>query len=231
MKYLIIAFLFLISSTIFAQSGKILYEVKVGIDLNTVDKKYVELFTEIIDYGNSQQFELLFNNEQSSFIHIDKLSNNPNFDKNTELIARTFMNSSSDVYIDYGNRKVILKEPDGTLIENEFISLNWEITTESKAIGKYLTYKATKKDHYIGSKGQIKTLEVIAWFAPILPYKFGPINHYGLPGLILELTENKTTFLATKIQLKDKESIIDFPNGNTITKEEYEKKLKAQMGM
>lgn len=232
MKYLIITIsIFFISNAVFSQSGKILYEVHLQIDLKAIDKKHIDFFKQLVDYGNNQQFELLFNSNQSSFKYIEKLSSNPDFDKNTELIARTFMNSSSDVYIDYGGKKVVLKEPDGTLIENKYDISSWEITTESKTIGSYITYKAIKRDYFISAKGQTKTLEVIAWFAPNLPYEFGPINHYGLPGLILELTENKATFLATEIELENKVINIDFPKGKTTTKEEYEKKLKVQMGM
>lgn len=232
MKYLIIAIsVFFISNAVFSQSGKILYEVHLDIDLKVIDKKHIEFFTQLVDYGNSQQFELLFNNNQSSFKDVEKLSSNPDFDKNMELVARTFINSLSDVYVDFREEKVVLEKPDGTLIENKYDVSSWEITTDSKTIGGYLAYKAIRRDHFIGSKGQPKTLEAIAWFAPSLPYKFGPIDYYGLPGLILELTQNKATFLAAKIELEKNDIKVDFPKGETTTKEQYEKKLMEKMGM
>lgn len=232
-KLILIIIIIFISNPIFSQGGIIKYEVHLGIDLNTVDKKFIDFFTQLIDYGNNQQYELVFNEDESCFRYIDNLSSNPDFDKNTELIARTFLNSSSDVYIDYKSKKVIMKKPNGLLVENEFDTSNWEITTESKTIGNYLSYKAIKRDSYIGAKGEFRTLEVIAWFAPSLPYKYGPISYFGLPGLILELTfpKNKSTFVATKIELEKKDVKINFPKGKTITKDEYEKKMKAQMGM
>jgi GLPGLI family protein len=52
-----------------------------------------------------------------------------------------------------------------------------------------------------------------------------------LPGLIVQLTENKTTYLASTIELNDIEISIDFPKGKTVSKEEYDKKLREQMGM
>ncbi|MBG6060323.1 GLPGLI family protein [Flavobacterium sp. CG_9.1] len=218
------------SNIVLSQAGKIQYEVKLGIDLKEVDKTYVEFFKEIVDYGNNQQFQLLFNNKSSSFKYVEKLNNDTNFDKNADLIARTFINSSSDVYVDYIIKKVVLKEPDGTLIEKKYDPAGWEITNESKIIGTYLSYKAKKIVYYTSAKGQSKNMDVIAWFAPNLPYPYGPIDFYGLPGLILELTQNKATFLATKIDLVEEEIKIDFPKGKTITKEEYDKKLESSMG-
>ena len=74
--------------------------------------------------------------------------------------------------------------------------------------------------------------EIVAWFAPSLPYGYGPKSFYGLPGLILELTRIRTTFLATKIVIEDKKELkIKFPVGKTTTKEAFDKQLKAQMGM
>ncbi|WP_346432227.1 GLPGLI family protein [Flavobacterium acetivorans] len=103
--------------------------------------------------------------------------------------------------------------------------------TESKIISSYLCYKAVLKIPFVNRKGEARVNEITAWFAPSLPYSFGPKHFYGLPGLILETTENKTTFLATKITFDSNEVKIDFPKGKTITKEDYDKKLRAQMGM
>ena len=69
-----------------------------------------------------------------------------------------------------------------------------------------------------------------AWFAPSLPYSFGPKNYYGLPGLILELTEGSTTYIVTKIELSNKNISVVQPRGKTISREEYNKRLKKQMG-
>ena len=78
---------------------------------------------------------------------------------------------------------------------------------------------------------KIKINNIVAWFAPSLPFSYGPKDFYGLPGLIVQLTENRTTYLANKIELDDLEISIDFPKGKTVSKEEFDKKLKAQMGM
>jgi GLPGLI family protein len=46
-----------------------------------------------------------------------------------------------------------------------------------------------------------------------------------LPGLILELQDRETTFLATKINFTDHKKIIDFPKKKSITEDEFRKKM------
>lgn len=78
---------------------------------------------------------------------------------------------------------------------------------------------------YIARDAKEKNITIIAWFAPSLPYAYGPKDYGGLPGLILELTEKETTYYASKINItKNKEVKIDFPKGKMITEEEYNRK-------
>ena len=85
-----------------------------------------------------------------------------------------------------------------------FDKYNWKITSESKQIGKYTCRKATgsysKEMHDEG----LVTIPVTAWFAPQLPFPYGPMGFDGLPGLILEVTEEgriPLTFQATGIEV------------------------------
>lgn len=230
MKNLLKLFFF-ISNTIFSQSGAITYDIQIGVDLTLVPKDKVEFFTEIVNYAKEEQFVLSFNNTKSSFIRKVKLNNDSDYESKIKDIARGTYTSSSDVYIDIFHKLEVYRESDGTLVENKNDTIKWEVSADSKKIANYLCYKAVKNIPFVSRRGGLKIREVLAWFAPSLPYNYGPKNFYGLPGLILELTDNKTTYLATRIDLVKEEIEIGFPNGKTIAKEEYEKKLKAQMGM
>jgi len=223
-------FIFFISNLAFSQSGTISYDVKIDVDVTSIPKDKVDFITKMVNYANNQKFVLTFNKKKSCFKADEQLSSNPDFDNKMENIAKSAF-TSTDIYIDYEIKTEIYVKNDGTLVENKYSGAKWEITTESKIISNYLCYKAIQKIPFVSRKGENKTKEIVAWFAPSLPYSYGPKNFYGLPGLILELTENKTTFLASKISLSNKELTIDFAKGKTVTKEEYEKKLKAQMGM
>ena len=230
MKNLLKLFFF-ISNTIFSQSGAITYDIQIGVDLTLVPKDKVEFFTEIVNYAKEEQFVLSFNSTKSSFIRKVKLNNDSDYESKIKDIARGTYTSSSDVYIDIFHKLEVYRESDGTLVENKNDTIKWEVSADSKKIANYVCYKAVKNIPFVSRRGGLKIREVLAWFAPSLPYNYGPKNFYGLPGLILELTDNKTTYLATRIDLVKEEIEIGFPNGKTIAKEEYEKKLKAQMGI
>jgi GLPGLI family protein len=230
MKCTVFLLLF-VTNIIIAQSGIINYDIKVEKQIVTDARKEADNFIDkMADYANSQKFALIFNKKRSCFKHIAQLSTNTDYDNKMETIAKAAF-TSSDIYIDYDIKSEIYVKNDGVLVENKYNEAKWEITTESKVISSYRCYKAILKISLMNRFGENKTQEITAWFAPSLPYSYGPKNFNGLPGLILELTENKTTFLAAKILLSDKDLTIDFPKGKTVTKEEYEKKLKAQMGM
>lgn len=78
-------------------------------------------------------------------------------------------------------------------------------------------YKAVYNKEYMGRDNKTKINRIVAWFAPLLPYGFGPKEHNGTPGLILELQEFDTIYYASSITiLKDKELEIAFPKGKTV---------------
>ncbi len=230
MKNIIILFLFF-TLKFFSQSGVITYEIKVEQQGGDVPKQFSELLKKSLDYANKQKFELTFTKNKSRFNPIQRSNIENDYDQKAETLARLAFSTGSDFFYDNQLETEIEKKGDGTLLKAINSNTNWEITTESKTISSYLCYKAILKISFVNRKGVSGIHTITAWFAPSLPFPFGPKNFYGLPGLILELYENKTTYLANKIVLTDKEFKIDFPKGKTIPKEEYDKKLKAQMGM
>jgi GLPGLI family protein len=130
-------------------------------------------------------------------------ANNEYYTNSTENIKLTQINA-------YGE-KFILKD-----------SLsNWKLTKDTKKIGKYLCYKSTTIKTVINSKGTfVKNVE--AWYAPELSFPFGPKGYGGLPGLILELTEDKIVYRATLINMKKEIKKISKPsNGKLVTNEEF----------
>jgi len=83
---------------------------------------------------------------------------------------------------------------------NEEPKFLWKISKESKEILGYKTYLATTQ--YAGRNYE-------AYFAPQIPVQDGPYKFLGLPGLILEIFDEKKDhhFLATGISNEKKISI------------------------
>ncbi|CAM1363993.1 Ribonuclease Z [Tenacibaculum sediminilitoris] len=76
-----------------------------------------------------------------------------------------------------------------------------------------------------------KEILITAWYTPQIPVSNGPGNYWGLPGLILEVNEGRTTVLCTEITMNPSEKIeIKEPTkGKEITREEYNKVVKEKM--
>jgi len=65
---------------------------------------------------------------------------------------------------------------------------------------------------------------ITAWYTPDIPVPHGPDEYWGLPGLILEVSDGKTIMLCSKVVLnpKDKKEIKAPKNGKVVTQKEYD---------
>ncbi|WP_037315574.1 GLPGLI family protein [Salegentibacter sp. Hel_I_6] len=118
------------------------------------------------------------------------------------------------------------------LIEDDLVKKeNWNVTQEMKVIGKYNVYRATTTEVVENSKGKFEN-QVTAWFAPEIPYSFGPLGYGGLPGLILQLEINSnfpSKYTVESVEFSDKEIKIEAPRGQRISKEEMDKMARKAM--
>ncbi|UII76873.1 GLPGLI family protein [Flagellimonas sp. HMM57] len=82
---------------------------------------------------------------------------------------------------------------------------------------------STKSGTLLSRTNPPKDRTVTAWYTPEIPISQGPGNYWGLPGLILEVNDERTAILCSKIILNPKEKIeIKAPSkGKVVTQEEY----------
>ena len=122
------------------------------------------------------------------------------------------------------------------LIQDQLEDLGWKMSGETKNIGNYTCYKATRsrEEERISlsvNNGEEKenkemvTVETVAWYTLDIPVSNGPREYWGLPGLILEIQEGDETIVCTEIVLNPSEKIsIEEPTkGKKITQEKFEK--------
>ena len=82
-----------------------------------------------------------------------------------------------------------------------------------------------------------KEITITAWYTPEIPVSQGPEAYWGLPGLILEVNDGKTTILCSKVvmNVKEKAEIKQPNNGKVVSQKEYDeivtKKMKEMMEM
>ncbi len=139
------------------------------------------------------------------------------------------------------------------LVKDSLQPIDWKMGSETKTIGKYTCFKATallskyQLSWYSFSWGQLRNntansndennnsevemVEVEAWYTLQIPISQGPGEYWGLPGLILEVSEGNTTVLCSKIVMNPKEKAnIKVPEkGENVTRKEYKEIITKKM--
>lgn len=136
------------------------------------------------------------------------------------------------------------------LVKDKLLSIDWKIGKESKKIGNYLCQKATatiptsdltwydfswsqlsNNDESETEEPVVEMTEVVAWYTPQIPLNQGPLEYWGLPGLILEVSAGNTTMLCSKIIMNpDEKAKIKVPEkGKEVTKNEYQEIISGKM--
>lgn len=129
------------------------------------------------------------------------------------------------------------------LIEDKLKKIDWKLEKETKNIGQYTCFKATftrqeQTEKYDYKKNEPyeaeDTVVTTVWYAPQIPLSHGPDEYWGLPGLILEVSEGERSLLCYKVVLNPKD-IIEFKipsKGKRVDQSEYDriaKKKQAEM--
>lgn len=165
-------------------------------------------------------FMLEFTNKKSLYKIIDKLE----IDDNKINLAKLFGGGdnkyiTNNFIMNYENTTLDCKLlGECFLVENELPK--WELKNNFKIIQGFKCYKAVLRN--------TKTKLIIheAWYAPEIPYHYGIMKYYGLPGLILELSNNTTTITATKIELNPIPNIKIEKTSKNIKKISYKSFMK-----
>ena len=188
------------------------------LDFNTTSSLFKEEVQLETTGGNQRwsMFSSLGSNEGT--VYRDILSNA--FISKQELLGKTF------------------------LIKDTLTKSKWTMTGQTKKIGIYTCYNATQEvesevraiqfgrssqraseNKDVPKKTKITTLST--WFTPEIPVATGPSFYSGLPGLILEVSDDNRTILCTKVVLNPKEKIkIKAPKKGTVVNNEEFKKIQ-----
>jgi GLPGLI family protein len=189
-------------------------------------------------------YVLTFNKEASIFIEEDKLDA---ISGATDSWGKNF--TPGDQYKNVKtNTQIQDQEFYGKkfLVKDNLQPIQWQMGTESKTIGNYNCFKAMALiptddlKWYDFSWGQLRNADkkadenseevtmdmtqVEAWYTPQIPVSHGPLEYWGLPGLILEVSAGNTTLLCSKIIMNPEETLeIEAPKrGTKVTKKEYQ---------
>jgi len=238
---------FILNSVAQDFTGKAIYKTnrksgfKIGGDSNMSEAQKQEL-EERFQKMNQKTFILEFDKTTSSYKEEEKL-NAPNPQSNMggmQVISVFGGGGSGSLYFKNLKEKRFVSKTEimgkTFLIKDSIPNYQWQLTSETKNIGNYTCYKATfsrEVENMMmtvenGETKQTKKTETItttAWYTPQIPISNGPTIYHGLPGLILEINDGKTTIVCTEIVLNPSEKItITEPDkGKIVTQAEYDK--------
>lgn len=158
-------------------------------------------------------FALLINEKESYFKNMNKYVGdslryekklNDNSNVNDHFKYYTFFRENIGVT----NGKIYVTAPisNKNFKYEETNDINWNLVNEYKTIGKYKTQKATTKKY-----GRTW----IAWFTKDIPFPFGPYKFNKLPGLILEVYDDKNDYHYTLYKFGKRKYLCKSANMNT----------------
>ncbi len=197
-----------------------------GLDEN--QKQLLQAFMKI---QSETQFELVFDKNESIYSKVETLE----LDEGNQL--QKMKNINNDIfYNNIPSKEKIFNTSQFIQKYNVILDYKtyvWQITNETKVVSGFKCFKAltTVLDSYNPLKDRQLQLTHYAWFTPDLPYSFGPKGFDGLPGLVLEASENGRIFYVTSIEfdLKNAKPIEKPKASTTISSEEYDKMITANL--
>ena len=238
---------FILNSVAQDFTGKAVYKTnrksgfKIGGDSNMSEAQKQEL-EERFQKMNQKTFILEFDKTTSSYKEEDKL-NAPNPQANmggVQIISVFGGGGSGSLYFKNLKEKRFVSKTEimgkTFLIKDSIPNYQWQLTSETKNIGNYTCYKAmfsaevenmmmTVENGETKQTKKSETITTTAWYTPQIPISNGPTIYHGLPGLILEINDGKTTIVCTEIVLNPLEKItISEPDkGKIVTQGEFDK--------
>tara|TARA_B100000575_G_C23090644_1_gene628733 strand:- start:426 stop:1253 length:828 start_codon:yes stop_codon:yes gene_type:complete len=225
-KITFLALLFSIFSHSQSFQGKAYYMSKISVDKSFLDnprraqwRGYLE---KMLKDNTEKNYVLEFNSNESIYKEEEKLEvddGRGGFNWMAQYmgdnIGKLYKNNSDNISVnetEFMGRFFLLTD---SLNQNK-----WKMSGESKKIGQYTCYKASyikkveekafsfsnwNQSNQSPKKKKFRDVEVVAWFTPEIPISSGPAFYGGLPGLIMEVTDDKTKILCTKIIMNPKE--------------------------
>lgn len=103
-------------------------------------------------------------------------------------------------------------------------SEDWDFSDETKFILGFKCRKASRTyKQFNARKGEYVEFTPVVWYCPEIPVPYGPIGFHGLPGLVLEGSNNsKIVYRAKKVQFNKKVDIKPKFKGERISQDNFE---------
>jgi len=188
----------------FAQKNNVAYyKIKYVDEIyeDNSNNRYNTFLSSAKDYEDDVLFKLIFNTNNAIFEILDDNKNSEN------KLAFDLSGCEKSVYVDLskniftslskGSRPLGIEDEKYILIDT-ISNLKWQLHDKFKMINEIEVFKATLEYRTVDNKHFLVT----AWYAPSLPYAYGPLLYGGLPGLIVQLQDKGKLYTLSKIEFE-----------------------------
>ncbi len=217
-------------------------KMTITMDSSKVSAGEQELINQQLMKAMQKEYDLVFNATASNWKEVEKLDNEGASGGGVEVIMIGTGGGNGLLYKNTKD-KTSVESTDSFgkrfLVSGELEPYQWEITQETKQIGRYTCYKAIAKRETTQisisevndekeEKEETKTQIINAWYTPEIPVSHGPDAYWGLPGLIMEVSNGGRVLVCSKVVLNPKDAVaIEIPSkGKKVSTEEYKVILK-----
>ncbi|WP_396158475.1 GLPGLI family protein [Flavobacterium sp.] len=213
---------------------------------DAIDPELEKAVKEAMKIASEKQYLLSFNKTECLYEQPEELEK-PEAPATAGISVKVLFSGEGKKYLNLKD-KICIEEAD--IFGKEFLIVeplekpDWKLLNETKKIGDYncfkaeLTVQVTEKqrneyEEFLKKEAvkpalfkmdEPKDKVIMAWYTPEIPVSFGPNKYWGLPGLILEINEEETIILCSKVTLSNKEkSKIKVPNtGEKVTQKKFD---------
>lgn len=161
--------------------------------------------------------------KRKSFYKLTYANGKSLYEKNQDISDDDFgMGGTVPVfYVDFARQEQIMQINffgRNFYIVDTLAKYNWTFTTETRDINGW---KCTKVE---------SDSNIVAWFTAETPIPAGPLNYYGLPGLVVELSVGPVTYTLTEIKPLAKDPKLKAPTkGKKVTQEELQEIITQKL--
>lgn len=252
---LIVAFFFMSSMSAQSIQGRATYKTQRKVEIKLDSSRVADGMQEQLHAMLKKQFEreytLEFNQNESLYKEIEKLDK-PTTASNMGMQLEIIGSGAGDVLYKNKKKGVYTNQTESFskvfLIKDSIKTRDWKLEQETKNIGEYTCFKATytyerreltavgaNADKHQSNDGHLENRKenvlVTAWYTPQIPVQLGPSEYDGLPGLILEISDDKLTILCSRIVLNPSKEleIIEPKGGKKISEKDYDAIIEKKM--
>jgi len=234
MNKLLIFFVFIVFSQTPSKHIVVEYDISTSEltanipDVDKVPKSVIESFKKSFELINQMTTSLVATKSEGYCWTTNEV---PNDVSTSEYETAIIMLGGNDKYYLNLNKDIVNKYfnayGEKVYTEKKIKDFNWVLSKDSKMIGDYKCFKATLT-YEVENLSGVHKKKVTAYYTPEINYSYGPMGYGGLPGLIIELKDDKITYVVNNVKFKDEDlKFPKLPKSKLVTEKELKEMYKV----